>query len=86
MSTSQIINQTNKPSNVILADYLAKVSMKMLVKIRFDKGQKICENRLMEALLIERLVCENLCYFDEDDNQRVRDRLIQISILDLDEL
>jgi hypothetical protein len=82
MSTPTVINSVNSPSDILLADYMTKASRKLLLKKRFDFGSGICWTNMLEALFIESIICGDACYLDEDDHQIVRERLIQISILD----
>ncbi len=86
MSTPNVVNSSNTPTDVIFADYMAKASITILKKKRFDYGKGICMNNMLEAIILSRLICDAPCYIDEEDEQTIRERLIHISILDLDDL
>lgn len=86
MSAITVINRFNSPNDVVLADYIAKASMELYKKRRFDFGQGICKRKMLEILFLDRLICDDKCYLDDEDRRVIRERLLRISILDLDEL
>lgn len=86
MSTPTVINSSNSPTDVLYADYMAKASMAVLKKHRFDYGKGVCMSNMLEALFLGDMSCGDICYLDEEDKKLIRGRLIQISILDLNDL
>jgi hypothetical protein len=86
MSSKNIINVNNTPSDVVLAKVFADTSLSMLVKKRFNYGPALCKNKFKELLLLERFFCDKPCWLEAEDEEILRERLIQLSIKNIDEL
>ena len=86
MSATSIIDKINTPTDVILANFVVNKSMDHLKKIRFSFGKGLCKNTMLEIIFLERLICNDKCYISTEDEEAIRERLLQISILELDEL
>lgn len=86
MSTINLINNNNLPTNEALATYFAKASMEMLKKVRFDFGCGISHKKMREMLRLERYVCNSICYINGEDVQMIREEVIKEVILKINGL
>ncbi len=86
MSSQNVYNSFNLPTNEALSKYFKEASMDVLKKIRFDFGCGVSKRKMKEMLRLERFVCNNICYLSEDETSLLREQVIKNSILKLDEL
>lgn len=86
MSTSNIYNRLNAPTNEILNSLISSKSMDALKKIRFDHGCGVKDSMISEILRLNRFVCNNICYLSDEEETVLREKVIKISILKLNEL
>ena len=86
MSTSNVYDSRNLPTNEVLATYFSKAGMDMIKKIRFDYGKGVCKKKIKEMLRLEIFVCNNICYLDNADQMLIREQVIKNSIKKLNGL
>jgi uncharacterized hydantoinase/oxoprolinase family protein len=60
--------------------------MEQMMKIKFDYGCGVSFEKMREMLRLERFVCNNICYLDQDEIRLIREQVIKNAILKLDEL
>lgn len=79
MSTQNIINNKNLPTDVALGQYLREESLNLLKNLRFEIG---CKNisKLREILILNRLVCSNACYITDEQEREIREEIIRKTI------
>ena len=86
MSTANVYDRINSPTNEVLAKYFKEASMDVLKKIRFDHGCGVSGKKMKEMLRLDRFVCNNICYLGDDETTTIREQVIKNSILKLDGL
>ena len=86
MSTSNVYNRLNAPTNEVLNSLVSAKSMDLLKKIRFDHGCGVSDSVVEDILRLGRFVCNNICYLSEEETTVLREKVIKISILKLNEL
>lgn len=85
MSTQNIINSNNLPTDVALGQYLREESLNLLKHLRFEIG---CSNpsKLREILILDRLVCSDSCYITDEQEREIREEVIRKAISKIYEL
>lgn len=86
MSTQNVYDKYNLPTNEVLAKYFTKASMDQIKKNRFDFGCGVSVKKMKEMLRLSRFVCNNICYLDDEETSLLREQVIKNSILKFDEL
>lgn len=86
MSTQNVYDKYNLPTNEVVAKYFTKASMDQIKKNRFDYGCGVSKNKMREMLRLERFACNNICYLNDDQVSLLREKIIKNAILKLDEL
>ena len=86
MSTSNVYDKINLPTNEALAMYFSKAGIDILKKIRFDFGCGVSPAKIKEMMRLERFVCNNICYIGQEDAMIIREQVIKNSIKKLDGL
>jgi len=86
VSSQNVTNSNNRPTNEVLSKYIKSTSMEQMMKIKFDYGCGISLDRMREMLRLERFVCNNICYLDQEEIKLIREQVIKNAILKLDEL
>lgn len=84
MSTQNVYDKLNAPTNEVLSKYFQKTSMDLLKKKRFDFGKGPSGDKMREMLRLDRFVCNNICYLDSESTSKIRELVIKNSILKLD--
>jgi hypothetical protein len=85
MSTQSIVTLENLPTDVAMGQYLAEKSVDLLKYLRFEIGC-VDHDKLAEILRLQRLVCGNFCYVDDDQDRVVREAVIRNTITEIYEL
>ena len=85
MSTQSIINNKNLPTSEVVATVLSEEAIDLLKYLRFEIG---CSNhyKMRELMLLERLVCADICYITEEQERSIREDIIRKSISKLNEI
>lgn len=86
MSTSNVYDNINLPTNEALAMYFSKAGIDVLKKIRFDHRCGVSHTKMKEMMRLERFICNNICYIDQEDQLILREQVIKNSIKQLDGL
>jgi hypothetical protein len=86
MSTQNIYNTNNLPTNEVLAKYFTKAGLDLIKKRRFEVGCGVSVTKMREMLRLDRFVCNNVCYLEDEAVTLMREQVIKNSILKLDEL
>ncbi len=86
MSTQNIYNVINLPTNEVVAKYFREVGMDIIKKNRFDVGCGASVDKMREMLRLHRFSCNNVCYLEDEGVILLREQIIKNSILKLDEL
>jgi hypothetical protein len=86
VSTQNVYDSRNLPTNEVLAKYFSKAGIDVLKKIRFDFGPGVCKKKMRNLLRLERFVCNNICYLSDEDQMVIRELVIKNSIKKLDGL
>ncbi len=85
MSTQNILSKSNLSVNRAIAEYMAKESMDILKKKRFDVG---CYDKRNHRLMLHlyRLSCRDWCRIDGDQKEILREEVILKTIRRIEEL
>ena len=85
MSTQAIITESNLPTNDLLGMALVETSTDLLKELRFEIGE-VCHYKKLNLLRLARLHCNDFCYMDDDQDDKIREYLIRTSITKINEL
>jgi hypothetical protein len=86
VSTQNVYDKINLPTNEVLASYFSKAGIDVLKKIRFDYRCGVSHTKMKEMMRLERFICNNVCYIDQEDQLILREQVIKNSIKQLDGL
>ena len=85
MSTQAIITENNLPTGDLIGRALADTATDLLKEKRFEIG-RVCHHKKINLLRLARLHCNDFCYMDDDQDDKIREYLIRASITKINEL
>lgn len=85
MSSQSIITDQNLPTGDIIGQLISKVSIDLLKELRFEVGH-VCTLKMKNILRLSRLHCNDFCYIDSEQQDKIRELLIEKAILKIDGL
>lgn len=86
MSSQNVTNTGNRPTDEVLSKHFKVASMDQMKKIKFDFGCGVSFEKMREMLRLKRFVCNNICYLNQEDIKTIRENIIKNAILKLDDL
>ena len=86
MSTQSIITTNNLSTDKALQQYIDKKSVDLLKFLRFEIGTCTNFDLLRDIMRLERLICRELCYIDENQERDIREAIIRKAINQINEL
>lgn len=85
MSTQAILTEDNLPTGELIGRAVANTATDVLKELRFEIGS-VCHFKKLNLIRLSRLYCEDFCYLDDDQDDKIREYMIRASINKINEL